>query len=84
MKPQLIQTLTPSISTFLIGLNSYKKGHVLLNLILNNFLSRVDIQTRSGELYHAYKIFVKDCCELAEKSDRKAYQVVNEIVINIQ
>ena len=84
MKTQLIQSLTPSISTFLIGLNSYKNRIPPKNAIFNNFMSRVDVHTRSGKLYHAYKVFVKDCCALAEKSNRRAFEVADEVMISIE
>jgi len=83
MKAQLTQRLTPSISTFLICLHNYNAGRPPKNAIFNNFLSRIDPHVRSGKLYHAYKIFVKDCCLLAEKKGKRAFEVVNEITIEL-
>jgi hypothetical protein len=93
MTPQLISTLTPSISTFLCGLSSYRAGITPSNLVFANFVSRVDLlgprtadglaSYRSGQLYHAYKLFVHDCCVLASTTGKRAFEVVNDVPISL-
>jgi hypothetical protein len=83
IKTQVINSLTPSISTFLTGLRSYRAGMEPKNLIFANFMSRVDIHTREGKLYHSYKLFVYDVCTLAEATGKRGFEVVNDVPIKL-
>jgi hypothetical protein len=84
MKTQdLIKALTPDYKVFKLAIEHSQNGTLNKNAIIINFFSKISNTENSHVLYKAYKHFVRDCCLLAKERNKKVYEVVNDISVNL-